>query len=192
MVDQLRLLRALQKKGVAVPLFFEGVGRIAEVGLPALVMYYPRVNRGEEKKAWQTMITRYGDIIPALMAVAREKKIYIQRYVAGYELACGVINYKGKVMPLMPIEAIPRAHHEVVSWHWPEEQIEAVQEIAARAHRAVRAKKYSSVRCVVDKDKKIYVTAIDQAPLLNKTSLFTQSARAAGFTFTELKKRNFV
>lgn len=192
MVDQLRLLRALQKKSVAIPPFVEGVSRISEVGLPALVIYYPRVNRGEGKKAWQTMITRYGDVIPALMAVAREKKIYIQRYVAGHELACGVMKHKGKVMPLMPIEVIPRAHHEAVPWHWSEEQIEAVQEIAARAHRAVHAKKYSSVRCVVDKDKKIYVTAIDQAPLLNKTNLFTQSARAAGFTFTELKKRNLV
>ena len=190
MIDQLRVLQTLQKKGVTTPFFVEEAHRIAEIGLPALVIYYPRAKRGEEKKARQTMIARYGDVIPALMSAAREKKMYIQQYVSGYEVVCGVMEHKGNVVPLMPIEAIPRAHYEAVPWHWSEKQIELCQEMAVRAHRAVRAKQYSCVRCVIDKDKKIYVTGIDQTPPLAQTSLFVQSARAAGFTFAELKKRN--
>lgn len=184
MVDQLRLLRALQKKRIPVLPFVAGPQRIADIGLPAVITAPQRGGDG-----FRAVVARYSDYAPAMaLAYAHSPLVMVQRYIAGDEFACGVMKHEGRLVSLMPIEALPRARHETLPWHIPERRIEEIQTLALQAHKAVRAGAYSSVRCVISPSAEIYVVGVESCPSLTKTSLFMRSATAVGFTVTELQQ----
>lgn len=187
-VRESALFETLKKKGVRIPLFTTEARGIGEIGVPALVTWHSRAVRGKEAALRRAIIARYSDVVPVLMQALTAPCLMIQQYVAGHEVACGVIEYNGRSVPFVPVDVIPREQNESMSWHASEDQIEKIQSAARRAHEAVRGGERSCVRCVIDHKSQVYVTAVDCTPPLNKTSLFTQSARAAGFSFAELKK----
>ncbi len=181
--DAYAIFETLKAKGVAVPPFATVVEDVGAVGIPALF-----VTRHANKSSERVMITKYGDIVPALAhAVRKSPQFFMQRYIAGYEVACGVMTNGRKLVPLVPIEAIPRALHESCVWHLKQGVTDAVQVLAKKAHAAVGAKKYSCVRFVID-GATPYVTGVDIAPPLTRAGLFMRSAEVAGFTPAEIKE----
>ena len=180
MKDVFSVFEMLREKGVSVPPFATDMRDIGSVGLPAFV-----VARGTGKKE---AVARYGDIAPAIAKASRAgKDIFVQKCVAGHEIACGVMRHERKLVPLMPVEAIPRSRHESVPWHLTERQIGHVQKLALAAHKALGKARHSCVRCVVSGNE-AYVTAVELSPALTHGSLFAHSAAVVGFTLPELKE----
>ncbi len=181
--DEFSVLEALHAKGVAVPPFATDLRDIGGVGLPAFVI--ARGGGGATKKE---AVARYGDIAPAIAKASRGgAEVFVQKSVAGHEIACGVMRHERKLVPLMPIEAIPRARHESVPWHLSERQIGHVQALALAAHKALGIATHSCVRCVMS-GQEAYVTAVELSPALAHGSLFAHSAAVVGFTLAELEK----
>lgn len=174
-------LEALRRKGVAVPALTDDLRGIAGIGLPAFVVMV-----GRDGVHTKTAVTRYGDIAPALARAARSgKTAFIAQCVTGQEIACGVMADGKKVLPLVPVDLVPRSRHEAVP-HLTERQIERVQRLARDAHVASGASAHSCVRCVV-RGHEAYVVAVDLSPSLSYGSAFMQSASVAGMTLADLR-----
>ena len=181
--DDFSVFEALRKKGVSVPPFATDMKDIGKVGLPAFIM-----SRAKGGKVTKETVMRYADIAPAIAKASRAgAEVVVQRSVAGHELACGVMRHERKLVPLMPVDAIPRARHESVPWHLTERQIERIQALAVKAHKALGRATHSCVRCVVS-GKDAYVTAVELSPVLSRGSLFAHSAAIVGFTLPELEE----
>lgn len=180
--DEYSLFEKLASKGVAVAPFATSVSAIGVVGIPATL-----VIRGGQSPQ-RMMIAAYGDVVPAIARATREaKSFFMQKHVTGHEVACGVIMDGRKIMPLVPVEVIPRLLHESGAWHLKSVTQDAVQALAKAAHTAVGAKRHSCVRMVVD-DGMPYVTGVDVEPALARTSLFMRSAKLTGLTEEEIKE----
>lgn len=180
--DEYSLFETLAAKGVAVAPFATSVSAIGSVGLPAMIAL--RNARAPRR----TMIVRYGDVVPAVARVFREARaFFMQRHVTGHEIACGVVADGRKILPLVPVEAIPRSLHESGAWHLKPAVQEAAQAQAKAAHKAMGLRGHSCVRMVVE-DGVPYVTAVEAAPALVRTGLFMRSARLTGLTEEEIKE----
>ena len=183
--DEYSVFETLKERGVAVLPFATTVADICVVGIPAFF-----VMRHATRPPERTMITKYGDIARVLAHATQKKSagLFMQRCIAGHEVACGVIVSGKKTMPLVPVEIIPRSLHESGPWHMKGAVADAVQVVAKAAHKAVGGKKYSCVRLIVEGTTP-YVTAVDIAPPLTRTGLFMRSAEVAGFTYAEIKEQ---
>jgi D-alanine-D-alanine ligase-like ATP-grasp enzyme len=181
--DEYSIFETLRAKGVAVPPFATSMEDVGSVGIPAIF-----VTRHKNKAPERTMITKYGDIARVFAHAAHKSpQFFMQRHIAGHEVACGVMADGRKIMPLVPVEIIPRSLHESGPWHMRGHVADAVQACALKAHKAMGGKKYSCVRFTVDGTTP-YVTAVDIAPALTRTGLFMRSAEVAGFTAAEIKE----
>ncbi|MDO8582557.1 MAG: hypothetical protein Q7R63_00995 [bacterium] len=178
--DEYEILETLAECGVAVAPFTTSLEDVAGVGLPAVV-----VARYAEMPATRTMVAKYGDIVPALAHAAKAESFFMQRHVTGHEVACGVITEGRKILPLVPVEAIPRSLHESGAWHLKPAMQDAVQAVAKAAHTALGAKGHSCVRMVIS-GAVPFVTGVEVHPSLARTSLFMQSALLTGLTVHEI------
>lgn len=170
----------LAEHGVAVAPFATNFEDIGNVGIPAVV-----IARSADTARGHTMVTKYGDIVPALARVAKAGGFFMQRHITGHEVACGVITHGRKILPLVPVEAIPRPLHESGAWHMPPAVQDAVQATAKAAHVALGTKGHLCVRMVVEGSVP-YVTGVEMHPSLARTSLFMRSAKLAGLTDEEI------
>ncbi|MSR73493.1 MAG: hypothetical protein EXS60_00305 [Candidatus Pacebacteria bacterium] len=178
--DEYAIFETLGAAGVAVAPFTTSLEDIGSVGIPALV-----VTRHAGALPVRTMVAKYGDIVPALAQATRAGRFFMQKHIVGHEVACGVITHSRKVLPLVPVETIPRPLHESGAWHLLPAVQDAVQAVAKAAHIAVGAKGHSCVRMVVAGTTP-YVTGVDMAPSLARTSLFMRSALLTGLTVHEI------
>lgn len=178
--DEYAVLETLAEHGVAVAPFATTIEDIAGIGLPAVV-----VARHADMPATRTMVVKYGDIVPAFAAAAKAHGFFMQRHVTGHEVACGVIMDGRKVLPLVPVEAIPRSLYESGAWHLKPAIQDAVQAVAKAAHTALGAKGHSCVRMVVNGTVP-FVTGVEVHPSLARTSLFMRSAKLTGLTEEEI------
>jgi D-alanine-D-alanine ligase len=144
---------------------------------------------------------------PAL-AAALEKALQfgatalVEAYVSGVEITCGVLgNDPVEALPL--IEIIPGADHEFFDYT-AKYQPGATQEIcparldgqltrkaqacAVIAHQALYCRGYSRTDMIL-KDGECFVLETNTIPGMTATSLFPQSAQAAGIPFNRLLDR---
>lgn len=178
--DEYSVLETLAEHGVAVAPFATAVENIADIGLPAVV-----VARYADMSPVRRVVVKYGDIVPALAHAAKAHGFFMQKHVGGHEVACGVIMDGRKILPLVPVETIPRSLHESGAWHMPSAVQDAVQATAKAAHAVLGVKGHSCVRMVVN-GVIPYVTGVDMSPSLARTSLFMRSALLAGLTVHEI------
>ena len=178
--DEYEILETLAEHGVAVAPFTTSLEDVGGVGLPAVV-----TARHADMPAVRTMVAKYGDIVPALAHAAKAESFFMQRHVTGHEVACGVIMDGRKVLPLVPVESIPRPLHESGAWHLKPAVQDAVQALAKAAHTALGTKGHSCVRMVVS-GAVPYVTGVEVHPSLARTSLFMRSAKLTGLTEEEI------
>lgn len=130
------------------------------------------------------------------------RDIILQKFIRGKEITCGVLEREtGKLMPLPPIEIIPRlgkfydyrskyakgGSDHIISPQWMSKKLIAqIQKAACRAHAAVGCSGMSRSDFILGKNGKIYLLEINTIPGMTQTSLLPDAARAAGIAFPEL------
>jgi len=125
--------------------------------------------------------------------------IIIEKYIKGIELTCGVLgNIDLEALPV--IEIIPGEGHEFFDYkakyvagetqeicpaRIDEDTTNNVQKLAVKAHKALFLKGYSRTDFILSNGE-LTVLETNTIPGMTATSLYPQSAQAAGYTFTEL------
>ena len=149
-------------------------------------------------------IVREAYVLPAAVDKALEygATAMIESYINGKEITCGVIgNETLEALPL--IEIIPGDGYEFFDYE-AKYQAGATQEIcpaqisdtltrraqacAVTAHKALYGQGYSRTDMIL-KDDQFYVLETNTIPGMTATSLFPQSAKAAGMSFSALLDR---
>ena len=178
--DEYAVFETLAEHGVAVQPFTTTVEGIAGVGIPAVMVAW-----SANAPATRMMVAKYGDVVPAIAHAAKAGAFFMQKHISGHEVACGVIAHGRRILPLVPVEAIPRSLHESGAWHIKPAVQNAVQAAAKAAHMALGIKGHSCVRMVVS-GAVPYVTGVETHPSLARTSLFMRSALLTGLTVHEV------
>ena len=140
-----------------------------------------------------------GDLAPAIVEAARhDDEVMIEAFVPGRELTVGILD--GRALAVG--EIIPR--HEIFDYEckytpgmaveiFPAELPEAVTAECGRlgvlAHRALKLGGYSRVDFRLAPDGGLWCLEVNTLPGMTGTSLFPQSARAAGIELPELCER---
>lgn len=143
------------------------------------------------------------DIAAAIeKALQFDTTLILEAYIKGVELTCGVLgNSDLEALPV--IEIIPGKGYEFFDYNakylkGASEEIcpariddairDRVQEYAIAAHRALFLKGYSRSDMILS-DGKIFLLETNTIPGMTATSLYPQSARVAGYSFSQILDR---
>jgi D-alanine-D-alanine ligase len=146
-----------------------------------------------------TLVKRKADLGRAIAEASRwDDEVMIERFIPGRELTVGVLGTEA----LPPGEIIPK--HELFDYEckytpgMSEEIFPAVivatlarklQELAVKAHRAIKLSGYSRVDFRVTSAGDIFCLEANNLPGLTRTSLYPQAARASGIDYAEMCER---
>ncbi len=129
-----------------------------------------------------------------------DNEVLIEKYLRGTEITCGVIGNDDALKALPLIEIIPSEKHEFFDYKAKYEKgatkeicpapidekiAEKAKEIAIKAHKVLYCKDYSRTDMILIKDE-IFVLETNTIPGMTGTSLFPQSAKEAGMSFSTL------
>lgn len=126
----------------------------------------------------------------------------IEAYIAGTEITCGVLgNAELEALPLIEIvpgekyeffdyeaKYQPGATQEICPARLDAQLTRKAQDCAITAHKALYCQGYSRTDMIL-KDGDCYVLETNTIPGMTTTSLFPQSAKAAGISFGQLLDR---
>jgi D-alanine-D-alanine ligase len=146
-----------------------------------------------------------GDVPGALVAaISYDRKVLLERYVRGRDLAVGVVQEGGVARALPLVEAVPReedfydfeARYEIGRTRFvcpaelPDELAARAGEIALEVYRLLGCAGFGRVDLMLDAETdELYVLELNPIPGLTDTSLLPQAAEAAGISFDELIER---
>jgi D-alanine-D-alanine ligase len=212
--DKVLAKHAMRDAGIPTPDFyafneaaFEGLG--AAQALPAVErrLGYPIVVKpARQGSALGIKFARAASDMPAALVAAfsYDRKVLLERYVAGRELAVSILEDGSPPTALPIVEALPEeesfydfeSRYEIGRTRFvcPAELEPA---LAARASR-IALETYTLLGCAgfarVDlilsrDDGELYVLELNPIPGLTETSLLPQAAEAAGISFDELISR---
>jgi D-alanine-D-alanine ligase len=145
------------------------------------------------------------DVPTALIAAfSYDKKVLLERYVAGRELAVSVLEIDGQPQALPIVEAVPEqdafydfeSRYEIGRTRFIcpaelEPDVTArVQELAVAAFRLLGCAVFARVDLMLDAESsEPFVLEVNPIPGLTETSLLPQAADAAGIGFDDLIAR---
>jgi D-alanine-D-alanine ligase len=145
------------------------------------------------------------DVPTALVAAfSYDRKVLLERHVAGRELAVSILEGDGTPLPLPIVEAVPEeedfydfeARYEIgrTRFQCPAELDPATaseaSDIALRTYRLLGCAGFARVDLMLANDTgQLYVLEANPIPGLTETSLLPQAAEAAGISFDELVGR---
>jgi D-alanine-D-alanine ligase len=148
------------------------------------------------------------DVPTALVAAfSYDRKVLLERYVRGRELAISIIDENGLPLALPIVEAVPQqedfydfeARYEIGRTRFvcPAELDDAVAaragEMALDVYRLLGCAGFARVDLMLEDDTgELYVLEANTVPGLTETSLLPQAADAAGIGFDELIARILV
>jgi len=147
-----------------------------------------------------TIVKEAKDLQNAIkLGFEHDDTLIVETYIKGIELTCGVLgNEQLEALPV--IEIIPGVGHEFFDYHakytagasqeiCPARIDETItrkaQELAVKAHKALFLKGYSRTDMILDHEN-LSVLETNTIPGMTETSLYPQSAQAAGYSFTRL------
>jgi len=126
----------------------------------------------------------------------------VEKRVIGAEFSCGVLDIDGRTQALPVIEIIPDpekyeyfdlqakytpgATQEITPARIDAELTEALQELAVKAHSALGCRDFSRTDFLVSEDRQPILLETNTIPGLTAESLLPKSAKAAGYSFSEL------
>ncbi len=149
-----------------------------------------------------TLVQNQNDLSAAIeFALEHDNTIMVQRYIAGREVSCGVIERAedSKLRALPPTELTPvnadffdyyakyvkGGANEVTPPDMPKQMIERIQATAVKCHELLGCSGYSRTDMILA-GSKIYVIEINTLPGMTKTSILPQQAQADGLSFINL------
>ncbi len=128
----------------------------------------------------------------------------MQKYIAGRELACSVLDDGlSNVVPLPVIEIIPRttalynndsrylpgAADLIIPARLSKEETDLSQAAAVRAHQLIGATGVSRTDMILGEDGELYILEINTIPGMTEMSLLPRAALAHGLSPPELFER---
>lgn len=131
-----------------------------------------------------------------------DTKAIVERRVPGREIECAVIG-NDEVETFPPGEIIPQdgfydydakyvnpdgARLEVPA-ELPEEQLEQIREVAARAYRTLEAEGYARVDLFVSPEGSIFLNEINTIPGFTTISMFPRMCQVGGLKYSEILDR---
>lgn len=145
-----------------------------------------------------TQIVRSAELLEeAVLAALRwDRHVMIEQYIDGEELTCSILD--GELLPIISIKPNAEFFDYVSKYEAgeAEEQIvqltdklqDEVNEVALKCYLTLKCSAYARVDLML-KDGLVYVLEVNTLPGMTPTSLFPQSARAAGIGYEELLER---
>jgi D-alanine-D-alanine ligase len=144
--------------------------------------------------------------VPAAIvsAFSYDRKVLLERYVPGRDLAVSVVEQEdGSPLALPVVEAVAEgrdfydfeARYEIGRTRFvcpaelPSGVAERTQELAVEAYRALGCAGFARVDLMLREDGELFVLEANSVPGLTETSLLPQAADAAGIGFDQLVER---
>lgn len=147
-----------------------------------------------------TVVRQAQELAAAIEVAYRyDDEVMVEQFIAGRELTVGVLQDEALAVG----EIIP-AHSEIFDYEskyqiggaqeiFPAaltaEETARVQELALKAHRALKLQNYSRVDFRMDREGEFWCLEVNTLPGMTATSLLPQSAAAIGISFPELCDR---
>ena len=208
-MDKPRAYAVFRDTGLAVPDFFaidrgawreagEGIRSRAEAAFGFPLVVKP-ANRGSSVGI--TIAASSADAEAGVAEAFRHAdRVILQRYIAGTEVQCGVLETDAGTIPLPPTEIVPKeraffdyyskytpgATSEITPPRLPADTIRRIQKTALLAHQAIGAAGMSRTDMILGADGELYVLEINTIPGMTETSLLPQAAAAIGISFPKL------
>ena len=145
-------------------------------------------------------IVRAPDALAAAVALAQryDDEVMVERFIPGRELTVGVLE--GRALPvgeiIVPGEVFDYqakyqagGAREIFPAELPADVATRVQDVAVRAHAALKLGAYSRIDFRLDPQGGIWCLEANSLPGMTAASLLPQAARAAGIGFPELVER---
>jgi D-alanine-D-alanine ligase len=209
--DKVLAKHAMRDRGIPTPDFFAfNETAFKELGaaraLPAIEqrLGFPMVVKpAGQGSALGIKFARTGTDVPSALVAAfsYDRKVLLERYVRGRDLAVSIIE-QGEAPATLPIvEAVPNeeefydfeSRYEIgrTTFVCPAELPDAVTEratsLALEVFALLGCSGFARVDLMLDaEDGELYVLEADSIPGLTETSLLPQAADAAGISFDEL------
>jgi D-alanine-D-alanine ligase len=137
------------------------------------------------------------DLNPAIeLAFQYDDEVMVEQFIAGREFTVGILRDRalavGEIIPsqtqIFDYESKYQigGAQEIFPADLPEEKAKIVQELALRAHQALKLKDYSRVDFRMDAQGNFWCLEVNTSPGMTAMSLLPQSAAAAGISFPDL------
>jgi D-alanine-D-alanine ligase len=212
--DKVLAKHAMRDAGIPTPDFFafsetafKGLG--AAQALPAISsrLSFPLVIKpASQGSALGIKFARTAENVPTALiaAFSYDKKVLLERYIAGRELAISVLEQEGEPRALPIVEAVPKqedfydfeARYEIGRTRFvcPADLDPALtltaQNLALDAFKLLGCSAFARVDLMLDGEtSELFVLEVNTIPGLTETSLLPQAADAAGIGFDDLIAR---
>ena len=212
--DKVLAKHAMRDAGIPTPDFFAfSETAFRELGaaqaLPAIEerLRFPIVVKpARQGSALGIKFARSASDVPGALvaAISYDRKVLLERYVRGRDLAVGVIEEDGVPRALPLVEAAPadedfydfEARYEIGRTRFvcpaevPDAMAARASEIALEVYRLLGCSGFGRVDLMLDAESdELYVLELNPIPGLTETSLLPQAAEAAGISFDDLIAR---
>lgn len=146
-----------------------------------------------------TKVKEIEQIIPATdLAYKESGNCLVEEYIDGMELAVGVCELNGKVVPFLPTEVIPKGDFfdfdskyeiggatEITPARLSEEKIEECQKLSAKIYKLIGCHGIVRVDFIL-KDNEFYFLEINTVPGMTATSFIPQQLNAMGMQLKDV------
>jgi D-alanine-D-alanine ligase len=212
--DKVLAKHAMRDAGIPTPDFFAfSETAFRELGaaqaLPAIEerLRFPIVVKpARQGSALGIKFARCAADVPGALvaAISYDRKVLLERYVRGRDLAVGVVEQDGVPRALPLVEAVPEqedfydfeSRYEIGRTRFvcpaevSAEQAARAGEIALEVYRLLGCSGFGRVDLMLDAETdELSVLELNPIPGLTETSLLPQAAEAAGISFDELIAR---
>ncbi len=143
------------------------------------------------------------DMAEALIgALSYDKKVIIEKYIKGKEVAVSVLEENGEPRALPIVEIVPKKEFfdfesmytmgktdYFVPARLSSEQTKEIQALAIKVHETLRCRDVSRVDMIIDENSQPYVLELNTSPGMTETSLLPMAAEVAGMEFADLVEK---
>jgi D-alanine-D-alanine ligase len=212
--DKVLAKHAMRDNGIPTPDFYAfnetALGALgAAQALPAIEerLAFPIVVKpARQGSALGIKFARTATDVPSALVAAfsYDRKVLLERYVSGRELAVSILDSDGSPVALPIVEAVPQeedfydfeARYEIGRTRFvcpaelDEATAERAAEIALNAYGLLGCAGFARADLMLSSaDGELFVLEVNPIPGLTETSLLPQAAEAAGISFDELVGR---
>jgi D-alanine-D-alanine ligase len=144
-----------------------------------------------------TIVRKPEDLQPAIdLAFQQDQEVMIEQFIAGREMTVGVLNDRGlgvgEIIPKMSEVFDYKCKYqkggaeEVFPAKIPDDLTKKIQDLAVRAHKALKLEGYSRSDFRLNDRGELYCLEVNTLPGMTATSLLPQSAAVYNMSFAQL------